>query len=118
MWWRDAQTRLVDGIVILDLQAEVSMEEGNNRLREQVEQLLNDSHREMLLNFERIRYLDSKGAGDVIGCYLAVTRKGGRLKLINVPPMMRRLFERMRLDMIEICESEQTALRSFEGNLR
>jgi hypothetical protein len=65
MWWDEPRARLVDGIVILDLPADVSMDEGIHRLRERVEQLLADSHADILLNVERVRFEDRTHEGPV-----------------------------------------------------
>jgi anti-anti-sigma factor len=110
MQWHDVRPRRAGEAVVLDLSGDVILEEGNSSLRKQVEALLDQQHRLIVFNLAAVTHIDSKGMADLISCHMTIVQRGGRLKLFNVAPAIRRLFERMRLGMLEIHDSEQDAL--------
>lgn len=45
------------------------------------------------LDFSKVSFMDSSGIGLVMGRYRAVGLVGGRLKVVNIPPNLKRIFD-------------------------
>src|SRR5258708_4124121 len=101
-------------VVILDLNGPLTLGESLAVLRDEVKELLDDGHKNMLLNLAGVRYIDSSGLGQLVGCYATVTNHGGQLKLLNLEPKVNALMQVTKLlTVFEAFTSETAALRSF-----
>ncbi len=106
--------RHVGDVVILDLHGRILAGEGDKALREAASRLADSGAPSVLLNFADVSYLDSSVVGEVVGTLTTVTRKGGRLKLLNLPARIRSLLSTTRLlTVFETFDSEDEAVRSF-----
>jgi anti-sigma B factor antagonist len=73
--------RQQDGIVIVDFAGRATDTDG--ALRDLIAQLLDDGHRRIVFNFERLEYLDSTALGELVACQLRTIRAGASLKVAN-----------------------------------
>lgn len=48
--------------------------------------------RELHLDFSSVQFMDSSGIGLVMGRYRQMSLLGGRLRVINIPPHLERMF--------------------------
>lgn len=62
----EIRVRKLGSIVILDLIGKITIGEGSNKLRDEVNRLLESGEKEIILNFEQATYLDSSGIGELI----------------------------------------------------
>jgi anti-sigma B factor antagonist len=61
-----------------------------------------------------VPFIDSSVVGELVRTLTTVSRKGGKLKLVNLPPRIRNLLSMARLlTVFEAYESEDEAVRSF-----
>ena len=59
-------------------------------------------------------YVDSAGLGEIVRCYTTVSRKGGRLKLINLTKKIQDLLAITKLlTVFETYDHEDEAVQSF-----
>src|SRR6185436_1297647 len=84
--------RTVGNITIIDLSGRVTIPEGIDDFREVVRPLIRQGRVKLVLNFAETTYIDSTALGDIVHAYTSVIRKGGSLKLLNVPPSILQLF--------------------------
>jgi anti-sigma B factor antagonist len=64
-----------------------------------------------------VTYFDSAGLGELLGCYTAIARAGGALKLLSVPKKLRDTLQVTRLEsLFEFCSDEADAVRNFRIN--
>ena len=106
--------RLVGDVVILDLQGKILIGEGDDQLREAVTKLADSGKTKILLNLAEVPYVDSAGLGEVVRCYTTVSRKGGKLKLLNLTKKIQDLLAITKLlTVFETYDSEDEAVRSF-----
>jgi anti-sigma B factor antagonist len=106
--------RTVGDITIIDVSGRVTIPEGINALREVVRPLMHEGRVKLVLNFAETSYIDSTALGDIVHTYTSVIRKGGSLKLLNVPPRILQLFVVTRLlTIFDVFDSEAEAVRSF-----
>ena len=69
----------------------------------------------ILLNLADVPYVDSAGLGEIVRTYTTVSRKGGKLKLLNLTKKIQDLLSITKLlTVFETYESEDEAVRSFK----
>jgi anti-anti-sigma factor len=78
----------------------------------QLEHLVNaKGHARLLLNFEGVRYLSSEMLAALAGFGEEMNRRGGRLQLCGLDPLMRDLLQVTHLDrLFDLCADEAEAL--------
>jgi anti-sigma B factor antagonist len=106
--------RQVGQVVILDLHGRIVIDRGENVLREAVNRLSGAGSIHIILNLADVPFIDSSVIGELVRTLTTVRRKGGTMKLLNLPPRIRNLLSMSRLlTVFEAYESEGEALRSF-----
>jgi anti-sigma B factor antagonist len=109
-----ASTRLVDGVVIVDISGQLRLGEGTGRLREVISQLVGDGYRKILLNLSGVVHIDSSGIGELMTTYTSLRNQGGELKLMNLTKNVRNLLQVTRLyTVFDVHEDQASALQSF-----
>jgi anti-sigma B factor antagonist len=92
---------------------------GEDELPALIASLLERRFLNFLLNLHRVHCIDCMGLGSIVRAFATVSRKGGRLKLLNVQKRVRELLDVMKLSTVfEMFDSEEHALRSFDGFAR
>jgi anti-sigma B factor antagonist len=106
--------RLVGDVVILDLHGKILIGEGDDALRDAVIKLVEAGKKKILLNLADVPYVDSAGLGEIVRCYTTVSRKGGKLKLINLTKKIQDLLSITKLlTVFETYDSEADGVKSF-----
>lgn len=106
--------RQIDDITILDLDGDVTFGQGNLVLRIAIRRLLSEDKKKILLNFCRVRFVDSSGIGELVSGLVVCDREGGQLKLINLRQATQYLLEVTKLlRVFDIYENETDALNSY-----
>ena len=106
--------RQADRVVILDLHGRILIGQGQNLLRETVDRLAGSGNTRILLNLADVPFIDSSVVGELVRTLTTLSRKGGQLKLLNLPPRIRNLLSMTRLlDVFQAYDSEDEAVRSF-----
>jgi anti-sigma B factor antagonist len=106
--------RTVDGVTILDLHGKMLIGEGDELLREKINQLVENGTEKILLNLAEVPYVDSAGLGEIVRCYTTVSRKNGKLKLLHLTKRIHDLLSITKLlTVFETFESEEEGVRSF-----
>jgi len=106
--------RNVGDVTILDLHGKIMIGEGDDALRDAVTKLVDGGKTKIILNLAEVPYVDSAGLGEIVRCYTTVSRKGGRLKLLNLTKKIKDLLAITKLlTVFETYDSEQEAVASF-----
>jgi anti-sigma B factor antagonist len=106
--------RQVGRAVILDFHGRIVIGEGENVLREAVTRLADSGNVNVLFNLADVPFIDSSVVGELVRSLTTVSRKGGTVKFLNLPPRIRNLLSMARLlTVFEAYESEDEAVRSF-----
>ncbi len=101
-------------VMILDFQGKLTIGDGDELLRDKIGSLLQQEHRNMLLNLERVPYIDSAGLGEIVRTYTTVKKAGGSLKLLHLGSGVKDLLVTTKLlTVFESFETEQEAIASF-----
>ena len=95
--------------------ARLQGEDEIRNLFRQVASLVTDAgRRNLVLNFQRVEFLDSSAVGQLIMLNRKVQAADGKLALCHLTRTTRETFETMHLtDLFNIYDAEQEALDSF-----
>src|SRR5574341_1123850 len=105
------EERTVGGVTVLDLKGKMLIGEGDEMLREKINSLVESGKNKVLLNLAEVPYVDSAGLGEIVRCYTTVSRKGGRLKLLNLTKKIQELLTITKLlTVFETYEAEDEAV--------
>jgi len=98
-------------VTILDVKGKILIGNGITELREAID---NEEGGNLLLNFEKVPYLDSTGLGEVVRSYTTIKNKGGVVKIVNLTNKVRDLLSVTKLiTVFETFEDEEKAVSSF-----
>jgi anti-sigma B factor antagonist len=107
--------RQVGDVTILDLHGKILIGEGDDALRDAVTRLVDGGKNKIILNLADVPYVDSAGLGEIVRCYTTVSRKGGKLKLLNLTKKIQDLLAITKLlTVFETYEAEGEAVNSFK----
>ena len=111
--------RNVGDIVVLDMQGKLLIGEGDEILREKINALVESGKTKIVLNLGEVPYMDSAGLGEVVRCYTTVSRKNGKLKLVNLTKRLQDLLSITKLlTVFETYENEDDAKQALIDYIR
>ena len=104
-------TRDLDGKAqAVEIQGEIDVYT-SPRVKETINELIENEHYQLLINLQKVRYIDSTGLGVLIGALKKVREHSGRILLVCTNPQIKKIFNITGLVKIfEIFESEEKAL--------
>ena len=106
--------RTAGNVTILELGGKITIGDGSVQLREAVRKLLEQGHKNLLIDLGKVDYVDSSGIGELVSCYTTTKNQGGQLKLLNLTKKIQDLLSITKLlTVFETFESEADALGSF-----
>ena len=106
--------RSIGGVAILDVDGRISVQEGATVFREALSRLLNAVPPKIVVNLAAVPYIDSTVLGELVRGYTSAARRGGALKLLQVPSSVQQLLVMTRLDgVFQAFEREVDAVKSF-----
>ncbi len=109
-----ATSRTEEDVEIIELQGKITIGSGDTQLRDVIQKAITDGKTKILLDMRGVTTIDSSGIGELVGSYTTVTNRGGKLKLIRLPPKVTDLLQVTQLiTVFEIYEDEASALNSF-----
>ena len=113
------EERVVNDVTILDLKGKITLGEGDEALREKINQLISGNKKRILLNLAEVPYVDSAGLGEIVRTYTTVSRQGGSLKLLNLTKRITDLLSITKLlTVFDTFDSEQDAVQSFSASAK
>ncbi len=109
------EPRVKGDIVIFDIEGEIKRSDITDvTLHQLVKEQLDAGRRKILLNFERVEFIDSFGVGEILASYVSTHNMGGKLKLVRISKKLYLIFQvTMLTKVLDIFEDEEAALRSF-----
>jgi anti-anti-sigma factor len=109
------ETRKKSDITIFDLAGEIRRSDiADVTLHQLVKEQLDSGVRSILLNFEKVDFIDSFGVGEVLASYISTHNLGGKLKIARMSKKLYLVFQvTMLVNVLEIFDEEDIALQSF-----
>lgn len=109
-----AKVRTIGKVSLVDLSGKITIGEGDVVLRDEVNKLLESDNKNILLNLDRVSYMDSAGIGELVACYKRAAETGAKVKLLNPSGRVSDLLSLTKLqEVFEIFKNEKEALVSF-----
>jgi anti-sigma B factor antagonist len=109
-------TRNVGDVTILDLDGSIRLGEEESQLRDTIKGLLAAGQKNILLNLEKVDYIDSSGTGALVYSFTTVRRQEGHLKLLHLGARVRDVLSLTKLiSVFETHEDEDRAVKSFRS---
>ena len=103
------------GVTILDPKGKITIGVGDVALRNSVAEALEAGARNLLVNLGGVTTIDSSGIGELVSAYTTVTNRGGKLKLVNLPPKVTDILQITQLiSVFEVYDTGDEALASFD----
>ena len=97
-------------VTILDLEGDVIMGGGAAKLRQTIAELIKNNKTDVLLNFQKVKYIDSSGTGEIISVSESFDKIGGNLKLSNLSPKVEQVLALSSILLIlDIYDDEASA---------
>src|SRR3712207_4039498 len=101
-------------VAVLELSGHLVADESACRSLQQVSLLVVAGWLNVLVDLRNVTYIDSGGVGSLVASFVHVTRRGGRLKILAPSARASHVLDISGLvDVFEIFEDEEEALRSF-----
>jgi len=103
-----------EGVTILEPKGKITIGAGDVELRRAVHEALDAGVTKILMNLGSVTTIDSSGIGELVSAYTTVTNRGGKLKLVSLPPKVSDILQITQLiSVFEVFETEQEALETF-----
>jgi len=107
--------RDVGNVRVLDLEGKITIGAGDVELRKQVEDAVTAGKVHLLLNLAGVSHIDSSGIGEMVGCFTTLTRKGGKMKLLNLTQKINDILQVTQLiTVFDVFDNEAEAIASFK----
>lgn len=83
-------------------------------LKKQLLKLIESGKINMIINLEKVNYIDSSGLGAITSAHLKVTSMGGNIKIVSPSTDINKIFDITGLSkVVKIFPSQEMALESF-----
>ena len=112
------EERRVGNVIILDAKGKLTLGDGDVLLKDKIHSLVQQGHKNIVLNLGDVPYVDSAGIGEIVGTYTTLSRAGGTLRLLNLTKRIHDLLAITKLlTVFETFTSEDEAVRSFPATV-
>lgn len=107
-------TRDAGGVTVLELSGHIALGCEPEALRDCVKQLVTEKKRRIVMNVQKVTFIDSSGLGELVTSFTTVKKSGGSLKLANPTKRFREILQVTHLlNVLELYNNEEEALASF-----
>lgn len=102
------------GVTILEPQGKITIGVGDVALRNAVQEAMGAGSKHVLIDLAKVTTIDSSGIGELVATYTTVTNRGGKLKLLHLPPKIQDIMQVTQLiTVFEVFDNEDDAIASF-----
>jgi anti-sigma B factor antagonist len=107
------QKRMAGDVTILSLDGRLDLTSAS-ALKEASKDVLSSSNKKMVLNLDRVDFINSSGLGALVSILKEVRNSQGSMKLTNLAPYVKEIFDITQLSNIfDIFPDESQAITSF-----
>lgn len=111
-----ANTRKVDGVIVVDMSGRLTVGEPVLLLRETVRRFVADGNVRFVFNLGDVSYIDSGGLGELITSFTTVRNRQGDVKLLNLTKRAKDLLQMTKLlTVFDTFEDETKAVDSLRS---
>jgi len=103
-----------DGVAILEMSGKLMGGADSETFDETIKTLIHEGFHNVIVNLERVKWVNSTGLGILISGYTTLKKSGGELKLLKVSDRIENIFIVSKLyTVFESFQEEDEAIRSF-----
>lgn len=104
-----------NNVPVVDLTGEVDAYT-SARFREAIIELIESGAASLVINMERVEYIDSSGLGALVGGLKRASEREGKIVIVCSNPQIRKVFEITGLEKVfHLFTSEQDAVGSIQA---
>jgi anti-sigma B factor antagonist len=102
-----------DDAYVVELSGEIDVYT-SPKVKDAISELIDQGHYNLIINLEKVRYIDSTGLGVLIGGLKRVREHGGSVSLVCTNPQIKKIFDITGLVKIfGIFETENDAKKAL-----
>ena len=103
-----------NGVVVIVLSGKIMGGPEATEINDRINQLLDENKKHIVIDLEKVEWMNSSGLGILIGAINTVKANGGQLKLINASEKIQELLRITKLlDFFDLHDSLQSAIDDF-----
>ncbi len=108
--------RTIGDVTILDLDGKLTIGKGDVVLRDALLEVINNGGKNVVINLDKVKTIDSSGLGELIRCRVTATSSEAAIKLLHVNIKARKLLTMAQLvGVFEMFDDEALAVASFSA---
>jgi anti-sigma B factor antagonist len=101
-------------IAIIDLKGAIIGDDDTDNFRDVVADFIEQGNKCLVVNLERVNYMNSSGVGSLIAAHTSYARNGGEVRLAGVGKSIKNLLTITRLiDVFDVFDTVNEAIDSF-----
>lgn len=101
-------------IAIFDIKGSLTGDEETDMLRAAVADFLEQGNKSLVINLQKVNYMNSSGIGAIIAAHASYAKQGGEVRLAGVTNNVQNLFVVTRLiDVFDVYDTVDAAIESF-----
>ncbi len=105
---------VVDGVAVVALEGRIVLGEESTALREKVKSLLATGQKKIVLNMDKVSYIDSSGLGALVAAHTSAKSQGASLKISNLGSKFQEILLVTKLvTVFEVSPTEAEAIANF-----
>jgi len=110
-----SEIRDINDVRIIELSGKITIGTGDVKIRELVDQALEEGQTKILIDLAGVTAIDSSGIGEMVACYTTVTKRGGQLKLLRLSPKIKDILHVTQLiTVFDVLDNVQEGLTAFD----
>jgi len=110
----DIKVRQEGNVTVVDLSGAVTLGRGDTVLRGELFRLLDEDHKQIVLNLEGVSHFDSSALGELGASFKHAKHKNAELKLLTPPPKLKELLRLVKFDEVfDVHYDEAEAIKAF-----
>ena len=109
------EQKIQGNVAIITVTGDITLNKGGDvLLKDKVQSLIQQGHKNLVIDLGGVSYVDSAGLGQLVHAYATTKNKGGSLKLLNVTKRLKDLLVVTKLlTVFDTYDDERAALASF-----
>jgi anti-sigma B factor antagonist len=108
--------REVEGVSVVTLDGRIVLGDESNALRVKLKSLIAEGRKQIVLNMDNIKYIDSAGLGILVAAHCSAKTQGASLRLCHLGSKFQEVLQITKLlTVFEVRDTEAAAVASFSN---
>jgi anti-sigma B factor antagonist len=108
--------REVDGVSVVALDGRIVLGDESNALRVKLKSMIAEGKKQIVLNMDNVKYIDSSGLGTLVAAHCSAKTRGASLRLCHLGSKFQEVLQITKLvTVFEVRDTEAAAVASFSN---